>query len=168
MVFSVLAPQGEVTAGETSTDCRSRDQTHKTAWLSLFGTDHNYYFKQVNINIEFGLRPYCVTDMKENFTILLCDISHSFRVARLADCLEVPHGEKGEMAEGTVQEVCLGHCCWNHIYPQPKENFKAVSSPSWGGCFPASIRPFPSQSIPSYGNKLGVYIGRKRTDFTVL
>lgn len=45
---------GAITAEETSTDSRSRGQTHKTAWPSLSGTDHSYYFKQLNINIVFG------------------------------------------------------------------------------------------------------------------
>lgn len=51
--------------------------TKQKAWLSLFGTDRNYYFKQLNINVVFGQRPYCVTDMKETVTILLCNTSHS-------------------------------------------------------------------------------------------
>lgn len=45
-------------------------------WPSLFGTDHNYYFKQLNANVEFAQRLHCVTDMKETATILLCNTSY--------------------------------------------------------------------------------------------
>lgn len=67
----------EIIAGEISIDCRSHGQTHnRKPGFSLFGTDHDCCFKQLNINTELGHRSYCVTDMKETFTILFCNTSH--------------------------------------------------------------------------------------------
>lgn len=68
----------EIRAGEISTDyidLMVRHTKHKS-WLPLFGTDYNYYFKELNINVVFGQRLYFVTDMKETITILFCNTSY--------------------------------------------------------------------------------------------